>query len=591
LNGSSGYTAPQPRVITVSPENGQTGVALNAVVVAEFSQSLDPSTVTSTNFSIASFSGTLSLSDGVHGPRSIVTFTPNNPWSPNTSYGIYIGTGIKSASGNPLLNYVTSSFSTGVVLTDNVAPYAVKVNPPDGVTSVAVNAVVSVEFSEAMNASTVSTSSLRLLTSGTPVSGRVAKVSSRIFEFVPDALLAPNTSYQVSVASSVKDIAGNPMASAFTSTFTTQTGMDNYQPSVTDVNPVNGASGVPVTATAIITFSEPMDPLTINDDTCYISGPDNWSAKLPGTITLSGGNNVVTITPTQPLFAGRNYYVHATTRTMDIAGNTLASEFSSWFTTAIAPGTTDLPTGATVTINPKSIFANGEISTTVTITNINRNAIPVPNGTIVAITAGPAFNQSSAGGVISGPSSGTSVDNRFLLFTTEGASVTVFYTPPDLDWLMPGATTSGVIQVAAVDLDTRPTTLIAQGTATLFRIKTASLTATPSTLPADGTSQSTVVVTVRDCQDNPVPDGTEVGITASPVFAPDSAGGTIIGGTLSPSDNRIRIFTTSGGQFSFKYQAPSSQGPGYAAIQAVTVNNEGAPTGLIKSININLISP
>jgi hypothetical protein len=177
----------------------------------------------------------------------------------------------------------------------------------------------------------------------------------------------------------------------------------------------------------------------------------------------------------------------------------------------------------------------------------------------IGCTAAPAYNFTRRRdyGKVS-----TSIDPRFLLFSTEGATVTVFYTPPETDWLTPGATADGVIQVASVDSDTRPASLIVQDKATLFRVKTAALTANPTTLPADGVSQSTVAVVVRDNLNNLVPNGTEVGITVSPVFVANSAGGTIIGGIQSGADNRVQIFNTTNGGFSFVYQTPISHGPG-----------------------------
>lgn len=51
---------------------------------------------------------------------------------------------------------------------DNVPPYVVQVNPPNGVTNAGINASVSVAFSEPMNASTVHDASLHLTTSRGP---------------------------------------------------------------------------------------------------------------------------------------------------------------------------------------------------------------------------------------------------------------------------------------------------------------------------------------------------------------------------------------------------------------------------------------
>jgi hypothetical protein len=546
--------------------------------------------VNSTNFSIKKggvlVSGSFALSDGIYGANTIVTFVPAAPWAPNSSYTIYIGTGIKSSSGNPLLQYSNTSFSTGVLLADPLVPFVVKVNPLDGTASVAINAAVSVLFSEPISPSTLNPSTFKLITSGTEVRGRVERLGLSYFRFVPDDLLLPDTEYQIIIDASVKDTAGNSITSSFTSTFTTQTGMDNQKPAITNLSPSNGTIEVPPTDPIVITFSESMDPITLSGGNCYLT--DSSGANVPSTVTLSAGNTQITITPIFPLFAGRYYYIHITTGVKDIAGNNSASQLDSSFRTALAPGTGTLPTAGTITINPKSLFANGEISTTVTVSNINVNGTLVPNGILVAVTATPAYNLGSVGGIISGPSVGTSVDTRFLLFETEGASVTVFYTPPEIDWLTPGATANGIIQVASVDSDTRPANLIVQDTATLFRINTAALTRNPATLPADGVSQSTVEVVVRDNSNNLVPDGTEIGITVAPVFVANSAGGMILGGTQSDADYRVKTFSTAGGRVTLIYQAPNSRGPGYAIIQAVTVNSQGAPTGLINSVTINL---
>ena len=145
-----------------------------------------------------------------------------------------------------------------------------------------------------------------------------------------------------------------------------------------------------------------------------------------------------------------------------------------------------------------------------------------------------------------------------------------------------------MIQVASVDSETRPASLIVQRAVSLYRLKTAALTANPVALPADGSSQSTIEVVVRDNAGNLVPDGTEIGITAFPIFVENSAGGTILGGTQSGADYRVKTFTTTDGRITLIYQAPSSRGPGYAIVQAVTVDSQGAPTGLLGSVTITL---
>ncbi len=169
--------------------------------------------------------------------------------------------------------------------------------------------------------------------------------------------------------------------------------------------------------------------------------------------------------------------------------------------------------------------------------------------------------------------------------------MTLSYTPPNADWLGAGRTATGTVQVAAVDLDTRPVSLLAQRACTLFRIRTATVSAVPSSLPADGLSQATVEVTVEDYLGDPVPDGTEVGISVQPVFVTASAGGTILEGVLKTGDDRIHIFQTMDRRFGFTYRAPEDRGPGYAVVQVITVDSEGAATGLANKTNITLTTP
>jgi YD repeat-containing protein len=812
LSGSEGYTAPLPRVLSVSPMNGQTGVALNVPVVAEFSQPLDPSTVTSNNFSIGTggqyVPGTLSLSAGVNGADTIVSFTPTNPWAPNTVYYVYISTGIKSSSGNPLLQYYYGSFSTGVA-SDDQAPYVVKVNPPAGVTGVAINSVVSVGFSEPMNSSTINGSSFRLSDSGGDVTGRVVADSSTIFSFIPDSLLAPDTQYTITVGTTVTDMAGNYLASAFTSTFTTQMGQDNYQPSVirvspyagqtgvalnsdisivfdepinppsvnpstfhlkyrggyyfyfnvsgsisvssdglmatfrpsqpllpnalyyisfTDgikdiagnplydpgaaafttgvegkdttppevvmVSPFNGATGIPINAAVLIEFSEAVDQTTVNGNTIVVShsgvplagdlsleqngravryvvtnlytfmpntfyevrvttgvtdtagnpllaefvsgfttadaadtvAPDvvsvvpadgatnvspetsievtfneainpftvhsatfwvttdyRWNPGLPGQYTFSTDYKKVTFRPDYPLFAGNGYYI-GLAKIEDLAGNKLPEAFY-YFTTAYAPGTNPytLPDRATVVANPNQLFANGNTTATVQITNINRNGTLVPNGTKIAVTADI--------GVILGGTVSTA-DSRFRIFAAVGGKVPLTYQSANLPELLTGFTKRANIKVYSVDQTERPVRLISVTQVVLFRGYLADIDVNPAFLLADGRSYSEVEIRIYDPNSQPVPPGTRMGVTADPVYMPESLGGTIEGGEVAP-DSRFKLFRTiTGGIVKLTYVSPvlAANQSGGAWVQVVEVDDTGRVVDLMGSRFGSIIS-
>lgn len=575
LNGSSGPTSPQPTVVALSPANGQTGVGTNATVAAKFSLPVNRASVTfaaNGSFSVTQggvlVPGSVSFSASELGPDTMVTFTPAVPFPVNASVSVNLTAGIQSVTGQALRTAASSTFSIGLQA-DTVAPTVTLTNPVAGSGAVPTNSFVSAAFSEPINTTTVNPTTVSVTTGGAPVAGRFTFADGpagkrSIVTFMPNQLLAPNTTYLLSIGAGLTDTAGNGVIPA-TVTFTTSGGIDNVQPTMLSSVPTSGATGFPATGTPItITLSEPANPLTVNGTTVFFYG-----AAIPATVTLSNNNTVITVTPNQPLFAGTQYSVIAQ-GVQDVAGNPLTNVSVS-FTTALAPGTTNLPTSATVTVNPPQLFANGLTTSQVTISNIKNGGTLVSNGTLVAVTAAPAM-AASLGGTISGPSVGTSVDGRFLLFQTLGAQVVVTYTTPNLGLTDSGASGQALVQVASVDLDTRPVSLIGSGSVSLFGANSTIGSATPSTLSANGTATAALTVTVRDGAGNLVPDGTRIGLTAAPVFSP-SVGGTILGGTPSAVDPRIQVFTTVGGQVTATYQATTT--PGTVVIQGAAVDGNG----------------
>jgi hypothetical protein len=93
-------------------------------------------------------------------------------------------------------------------------------NPLNGATGVA---VITVSFSEAMNASTINATTFTVTGPGaTPVAGTVVyDGSSKIARFTPTSALAPGTGYSATITTGAKDVAGNTLASNHAWSFTT----------------------------------------------------------------------------------------------------------------------------------------------------------------------------------------------------------------------------------------------------------------------------------------------------------------------------------------------------------------------------------
>lgn len=230
LNGSSGFTGPQPMLVALSPAHTQSGIGTNATVDALFSQSLDPTTVTSNTFSVTSESaipGTYSFLATDRGPNTLVRFTPAVPFAPSGTFTVAITVGIKNSAGIPLLGASSATFSTGTA-PDNTPPTIIQVVPPSGSTDIATNRLITVEFSEPMNATTLNATTFTISASGTPVSGRLAMATgprepNTLATFTPNQLLNATNPYAVTLTDGLLDTGGNPLG-AVSSNFTTGAG-------------------------------------------------------------------------------------------------------------------------------------------------------------------------------------------------------------------------------------------------------------------------------------------------------------------------------------------------------------------------------
>jgi len=107
-------------------------------------------------------------------------------------------------------------FGDSVTISDTTPPTVVSVSPAADATDVAVNTVVTATFSEAMNASTITTSSFTL----DGVAGSISYDSGTYTAtFTPSADLAYSTTYTATLSTAITDAAGNPLASAYSWSF------------------------------------------------------------------------------------------------------------------------------------------------------------------------------------------------------------------------------------------------------------------------------------------------------------------------------------------------------------------------------------
>lgn len=228
VTGGADNTAP-----TVTSTSG-TGVAINRKIRATFSEEMNSSTLTSASFTVTG-PGATPVSGAVTYRDRTAIFTPTNNLAANTPYTATITAGAMDLAGNASQAY-TWSFTTGASA-DVATPVANSTSPGNAESNVAIDRAINVTFSEPMDPATITTANFTVTGPGTDlVIGTVAyDTSNNTATFTrhvhlntlvvphpePVRNLVPNTTYTATLTTGAKDMAGNPLTSDLTWSFTT----------------------------------------------------------------------------------------------------------------------------------------------------------------------------------------------------------------------------------------------------------------------------------------------------------------------------------------------------------------------------------
>ena len=140
--------------------------------------------------------------------------------------------------------------NSGQTAPDTTPPTVSSTSPANSAANVAVNTAITATFSEAMDASTVTTATFTL---NNGVTGQVT-YSGTTATFTPSGNLAYSTTYTATITTDVKDAAGNAMAGNYTWSFTT-----------TETAGIIGQNYANITSTARYHTSANSDSLDLGD--------------------------------------------------------------------------------------------------------------------------------------------------------------------------------------------------------------------------------------------------------------------------------------------------------------------------------------
>ncbi len=263
------------------------------------------------------------------------------------------------------------------------APLVTSTVAANGATGVPVAQTITALFNEAMNATTLTTTSFTVTGPGAAMVTGTVTYAGTTATFTPAVSLAASTLYTATIKTGAQNILGVPLASNYVWKFTTGT-----IPTVVSTNPLNGAITVPINQKIGATFSEAMNSGTIIAPATFtLAVAGVGGAAVPGTVTYVAAADSATFAPTANLLPSTQYTATIKTSAESAAGNFLASNYAWSFTTGLTPNITP----PTVTITLPASAATG-VSTnqaiTATFSKVMDPATIVAPGTFTVAVAG-----------------------------------------------------------------------------------------------------------------------------------------------------------------------------------------------------------
>ncbi|HEX2691840.1 MAG TPA: Ig-like domain-containing protein [Kofleriaceae bacterium] len=366
------------------PVNEANGVAVGATLRVRFNTCVDESTLTAQSVLLAKFGTLVPGSIGYEAPTATVLFDPAADLEYASAYALSVGL-FRGAHGEKQNQAVGVFFETQSA--PEFVPPVTTATPPGS----RYNTPQSVVLSCVDNpGGTGCAGTFYTLDASTP-----SPASTRYTN--PISITTDTTLRFFSV-----DGQGNVEAAK-----QEQYIIDTVPPTMTGSVPANGTTGVPLTQTITVTFSEDMAPATLNASTVSINHGVTATLRYdPSTYTL-------TVQPTERLACGTTYQVAVSAGAIDIATNPLTQPATFRFTTI-----TDCDEPITTASVASGVYLTAQ-SVTLTCSDVGTGCARIrytTDGTVPSEANGTTVSAATAGPISIGAG-----DTRLLFFSEDNA--------------------------------------------------------------------------------------------------------------------------------------------------------------------------
>jgi len=414
-----------PEITSVIPTENASNIPIQVSIEAEFSETIDSSTLNQDTFSVTNSNGE-KIEGIITFSEKKAIFTPSSPLPDSQTLYIDLTSGIKDLAGNALSNPYHGGFATE----DTSAPQPPVLDP----------------LPERTGLTTITVSGTTDPLIRIEIEGGAVKTEGKADEngkFSIEVSLIQNTLNQLFVT--VTDSSGNQSLPSSASL---------YQ----DASAFEVVTAEFFNNQVTVSFSKPVDPQTLTNETFYLL---SQSGKEEGIISTASGDYQAVLNPTQDL-SETPFLLTVTTATRDKEGNSLSFEFSKMFNQVegesfiqgeVYSDFTGLPLQGAVV---KIINVNGEptsepVPTTVT-SKQGKYALACPSGKIVIQISREGYTTCERIIVVSSGFSSELLDSRISPLNTQSFTVspeggTVFIPNPEIKLIYPEGAVDDSTQV------------------------------------------------------------------------------------------------------------------------------------------------
>lgn len=284
-----------PRLVDTQPLAGDE-LALNQPITLYFNQAMNQASVAAALQIEPIQDKLLAWPDA-----ATLVITPTKSLAPNSRLDIQIDQSAQSSQGLALTQPIRLNFQTAgyLSLTQHV--------PATGSQDVPPTAAIVAVFNRPVAASNDQQTGRKPAFELEPAANGVGKwVNASIYVFYPDPPLQGGIPYRVKLAADLRSLDGSPLSEstlpqgANAWTFTTAI------PRPVAIEPANEAQGVYLDTELVLTFNQPMNPSSVEENFSLANSDDQ---PVPGRITWNHENTALTFIPEGLLARNTRYHV------------------------------------------------------------------------------------------------------------------------------------------------------------------------------------------------------------------------------------------------------------------------------------------